>query len=483
MKRQSIFFLLVLFFSLHADVMDHLQKITDKEDGHAIRNIDFIYMINLDERPEKFERSIKKLSPYGITPYRFSAVNGWNLSINVINDVGVKWEPWMMRGGLASFFLFKEDLHPYIESACKEGRTYFSYDQMTKAVIGIVLSHLSVLKDAYDSGYETIWVMEDDIQIEQDPHLVSTLIDQLDGLVGKANWDVLFTDIDSVDIETGTVLPNEGFSARPNFYPPNPFRFWERYEISSDFKKVGARFGAYSMVLRRSGIKKILDFFKEYQIYSPYDCDYAMPPSINLFSLNYNLVTHVFGSDVESDRIQPNFLEKKETQNIEEESHQEKSYENEVELKTKILADLIGEAKPKVVVGIELFEESSLARIYEMKPWDSVQLSQDYWGFCKENHQILLQTFMKKVTSINFSQSTLNISYDYDIDLLFIEGNPLSSFDLTKWGANIKTGGWIVLDKKESFYPCKDSKWFNENFVKVTEFIDESNPWELWSKL
>lgn len=31
-----------------------------------------------------------------------------------------------------------------------------------------MLSHLSVLKDALDSGYETIWVMEDDIHIIQD---------------------------------------------------------------------------------------------------------------------------------------------------------------------------------------------------------------------------------------------------------------------------------------------------------------------------
>jgi acetolactate synthase-1/2/3 large subunit len=33
--------------------------------------------------------------------------------------------------------------------------------------IGIALSHLSILQDAYDSGYETVWVMEDDVDIMQ----------------------------------------------------------------------------------------------------------------------------------------------------------------------------------------------------------------------------------------------------------------------------------------------------------------------------
>ena len=38
---------------LFAKLEDHLKKIIDKGEGHQIRNVDFIYLINLDKRPEK----------------------------------------------------------------------------------------------------------------------------------------------------------------------------------------------------------------------------------------------------------------------------------------------------------------------------------------------------------------------------------------------------------------------------------------------
>ena len=38
--------------------------------------------------------------------------------------------------------------------------------------------------------------MEDDIEVLQNPHRLSDLIDQLDLLVGSDGWDILFTDRD-----------------------------------------------------------------------------------------------------------------------------------------------------------------------------------------------------------------------------------------------------------------------------------------------
>ena len=76
--------------SLSARLEDHFKRAPHKGKGHQIRNIDFIYMINLDRRPEKFESSLKQLQPYGMKPYPFSAVNGWELTLKDINDVGLK---------------------------------------------------------------------------------------------------------------------------------------------------------------------------------------------------------------------------------------------------------------------------------------------------------------------------------------------------------------------------------------------------------
>src|SRR6267154_4001788 len=121
--------LLLYFTTVHADVFDHLKKVEVESDIHSLRNIDFIYMINLDQRPEKFSQSIQQLHPYGIYPYRFSAVNGWELSLEAINDVGVKYGPWMRGDHWATYYKLNEnhELEAYHEVIQEIGKTYFGH--------------------------------------------------------------------------------------------------------------------------------------------------------------------------------------------------------------------------------------------------------------------------------------------------------------------------------------------------------------------
>src|SRR5262249_33237963 len=100
---------------IHADLLNHLKKIdpSEKNDNHKIRNVDFIYMINLDRRPEKFEQSCKQLQPYGITPFRFSAVNGWELSFETVNDIGVKYQPGMSKNLWGTCYLPEGNWNPH----------------------------------------------------------------------------------------------------------------------------------------------------------------------------------------------------------------------------------------------------------------------------------------------------------------------------------------------------------------------------------
>ena len=168
--------------NLHADVFDFFKKAENKSDQHRMRNIDFIYMINLDQRPEKFLISAYHLILYGIFPYRFSAVNGWELPLESLTDVGVKYGPWMTGGHWGTCYPLDWQGEPQHEIIQEIGKTYFSHC-MSRGAIGIVLSHLSVLQDAYDSGYQTIWVMEDDVEVIRNPHLLPDLIEELDQLV------------------------------------------------------------------------------------------------------------------------------------------------------------------------------------------------------------------------------------------------------------------------------------------------------------
>jgi GR25 family glycosyltransferase involved in LPS biosynthesis len=161
---------------------------------------------------------------------------------------------------------------------------------MSRGAIGIVLSHLSILQDAYDSMYKTIWVMEDDIQVIQHPSHISFLIDRLDATVGKDGWDILFTDRDTKN-QMGEYVRGTGFAWRPNFEPPNPKIFKKTKQIDDDFRQIYARFGAYSMIIRRSGMKKILDYFKQNNVFLPYDMDFYLVPNIRLFTVLKDIIS------------------------------------------------------------------------------------------------------------------------------------------------------------------------------------------------
>lgn len=289
------------------EIEDYLRKIPDKSGDHSMRNIDFIYMINLDERPEKFERCLNLLTLYGISPFRFSAVNGWKLSLDAINDLGVTCDPSTTDSRMATCYLPEDEGEPRHEPMHVWGRTYFCHC-MARGSIGIVLSHLSILQDAYDSGYETIWVMEDDVDLIQNPHVLSDLIERLDACVGKEGWDILFTDQDTKN-SYGHYVPNTSYAWIPNYLPDDPNRFAERREVGSYFRQVGARFGAYSMIVRRSGMDKLLDFIKQHRIFIPYDIEYALPSQIRLFTVLSDVVSTQPGAP--SDNGGPNYLNKR----------------------------------------------------------------------------------------------------------------------------------------------------------------------------
>lgn len=306
MTRLLLLLFAVIFGNLSAGVIDHLKIPIDKLGNHKMRNIDFIYMLNLDQRPEKYEKSLKELAPFGIVPYRFSAVNGWELTHEDINDVGIKYELWMKQELWGTCYLLEDNGEWHLEIIHVPGRNYFCHC-MSKGAIGIALSHLSILKDAYDSGYETIWVMEDDIGVIKDPHLLSELIDKLDTLVGKNGWDFLFTDFDTKN-NNGAYVPCTAYALRANYDPPNPYRCMERIDVSQDFRKIGARYGAYSMIVRRSGMKKMLDFMMG-GIFLPYDMEYTMPANINMFTVRDDVVSTIPNSF--SDNSLPTYTHKK----------------------------------------------------------------------------------------------------------------------------------------------------------------------------
>ncbi len=285
---------LLLYFPCYGRVQDHLKLALNKDDGHSIRNIDYIYMINLDQRPQKFALATSYLDKYGIRPYRFSAVNGWELTKEAIQDVGVKFQPGMTPLLATTYPVEVDKFIQSHEFMNEYGKTYFVHC-MSVGAIGCTLSHMSILQDAYDSGYETIWVMEDDVEVMQDPHILSEIIDELDALVGHGNWDVLFTDYD-YRIGVGQYLPAYGAPKRPDMDCRSEERhsdkYMKSYAVSERLRKVAARFGSASMIIRRSGIEKLLIFAKR-GIYLPYDLENYLSPGIQRYGLTFDVVTNM----------------------------------------------------------------------------------------------------------------------------------------------------------------------------------------------
>lgn len=278
----------------------------DRSGVGGILGIDFIYVINLDERPEKYENTIRALKPYGIHPHRFSAVNGWKLSHQAIDELGVNYKPGTPYGPLSSVYRHVEGKeYMSFEVMNEPGVSYFAHS-LSRGAIGCILSHLSVLQDAYDSGYETIWIMEDDIRVISNPHELTYFINTLDDLA--PGWDVLFTD-DEIKGANGARVYCGGIQPRPYFNSQSLSYYRDRSYVSGDIIKLGLRYGSHSMIIRRSGMQKLLEYFKTYKIFFPYDMEYFFPSEIKLYACTRDIVTMIPGGI--SDNGTPSYLEKK----------------------------------------------------------------------------------------------------------------------------------------------------------------------------
>jgi len=303
-----LLFLICLSLSsvLVGGIEEYFKPVTGVSPANSMKNIDFIAMINLDERPEKFAKSSAELAEYGIYPYRFSAVNGWKIPLTTLDQLGVVYTKNMPKDLWGTSYLLGSDGEMNHEVMHVIGKNYFSHC-LSRGAIGIVMSHASLLQYAHDCGHETVWFMEDDTQIIRDPRLLSTLIEKLDKRVGAKNWDILFTDPDTKN-QKGEYVPCTGFARRPNFTPYKPERFAVTKIIDKDFRKIGARFGAYSMIIRRSGIEKLLTFLKKNKVFLPYDMEFYLPQDIQLYTTRYDVVSTM--PQALSDNGAPRYLNK-----------------------------------------------------------------------------------------------------------------------------------------------------------------------------
>ncbi len=257
----------------------HLKDIENKTEKKQIENIDFIYLINLDKRPDRLEKCQRQFAPYQISPHRFPAIHGWDLTQETFDEIALP---------IFSTTVFDRPVHvsplpggasPHqLGSACI-GKACVHYT-MAAGALGVYLSHLSILMDAYRSHYQTIWVLEDDITVKKNPHQLIECMKQLDVLA--PGWDILYTDNDDC-FTSENVMAHMGGGrwGRPGVPMTDVLL---EHQLMGAFIKIGGRCQAHSMIYRASGIKKIIDFIIPNGIFRPYDTEIPYVPSLTFYN-------------------------------------------------------------------------------------------------------------------------------------------------------------------------------------------------------
>ena len=248
--------------SFTTPLLSYTKAITLTSSRSNIEGIDCIYVINLDERPQKWARVKALFAERWLGVNRVSGINGNKLASD------------SKKALLGPYF-------PGINGGLGNGH------------IGCFLSHLSIMKDAYERNFDVVWVMEDDVEFLDDVDEIPRLLSELSRL--DPYWDIFYTDTDSKDAQ-GKHIQSLMLAPRPD-QPLRSLDFYLKRElISPDIMKIGQRFGMYSVLISKRGLKKLIEYFSHVYLWSPIDIDIHYIPGIRQYSSTSDVVSHWSGT-------------------------------------------------------------------------------------------------------------------------------------------------------------------------------------------
>lgn len=236
----------------------------------SINGLDKIYVINLDSRIDRSAYMNQLLIMFRLNYEKFSAVNGWDFSTNKLR------------------MFYKHCLVPAVDGYSP-----------SPGQIGVFLSHLSIIKHSLDKGYEVIWILEDDVIFKKDPKLaLQAFLCEMKNK--KISWDILYTDLNSRFQQPDGTLTyytiESCFGLNFNYKRMESVDVIEAPFLTTQVKY---RLGAYSMLLSKSGMIKIFDYFIKNKMEYAYDVDLNFIQNKRFFQLFEDFVTTIgnFGSN------------------------------------------------------------------------------------------------------------------------------------------------------------------------------------------
>lgn len=253
-----VFFLfnIIILFPIYGHITTSIDKYfidAEQMTTNSVKRIDKIYVINLDMRPEKWNYITNAFREYNISPLRFSAFNGAQLSEN---DKQILFGDFPIR--------------------------------LSRGQLGCIISHLSCLRDCAIRDLDIVWICEDDIQILGNPHLLTRYLTALMKI--DPDWDVLYTDRDTFN-NLGLCIPSVSSDFRPDMEPIQLEKINKRTIVSLHIMRLGQRFGNYSYIVSAKGARKILEYYHTHFIWAPYDIEIHYIPDIREYSLRKDLVS------------------------------------------------------------------------------------------------------------------------------------------------------------------------------------------------
>lgn len=235
-------------------VVKHLKHVKGRKPYSGVSHVGCVYVINLDKRPEKWARMEQILKEKGIYALRFSAIDGWNIPLSAQQELAGDYPVRMLPGE-----------------------------------VGCFLSHVSVIRHALKSGHNVVWIFEDDIEFVEDPHQMSSYIAELNAL--DPDWDILYTDIDSKNNQ-GISVPALDADFRPDRTSDEPLEHYlKRTPLSDGLMRLGQRYGMYSFLISKKGMRKIYHYFSHVYLWSAIDIDIHYIPSIREYSVTRDIVS------------------------------------------------------------------------------------------------------------------------------------------------------------------------------------------------
>jgi len=243
------FILLILLFVIIYSVLCNQQLkikesfINKEQQGQVIPYPQRVIVITLALRPDRFNTFKKDYNRSGLTIplQKYNAINGKNLDLKTVN---------------LSPLAVQE-----LDDVTKKGFRTKHY-QLTPGAIGCYLSHYNIWKQAYDGGWKSTLIFEDDAKIPTDfEQKLSVALQNLHSTT--PDWDIFVLDVLCRDC-----IPHDG-----NIIKVNKFYLLHAY------------------VIRYSGVKKIIDSGMAFPITQQIDWMLSQNTKLlNIYSLQNGIV-------------------------------------------------------------------------------------------------------------------------------------------------------------------------------------------------